>query len=215
MDLHAIRKRYPDMPVMTNLSRLDLPGAPVETISVDEGLDEMWDRMAGFREGKLFLDEVGVFLPSRMWAHIPLQLQAKWAQLRKDGIDLFTTAITISSMVKDLRDITWETNVCSSWQRFGFFIVRTYSGIRVGDKRFYQGSHFRPFRPGLAGKLYDTMGKVKAPQWAGKSVRVITNARPSDSVSSGGVVAEGGPSREPLLLVPGGPESQESSLSAG
>jgi hypothetical protein len=190
MDCYARRKANPELPVMTNLSRLDLPGVPVQFLSVDDGLDVMFGQMRDFREGIMLLDEVGIFLPSRMWAKVPLELSAKWAQLRKDGVDLMWTAIWVGSVVKDLREITMETTICTSWQRFGWFFMRTYSSTRVESKKFYQGMHIRIFRPGLAGRLYDTMGKVKAPDWAGRSRLGPPAIQPAVDVPPGGVSTE-------------------------
>jgi len=169
MDLYGRRKRSPDLPIMTNLGRLDLPGIPVELISVEMGLDEMFQAMLAFRQGVLLLDEAGVFLPSRMWHRVPLELSAKWAQLRKDGVDLYITALWTGSIVKDLREIVMQTTSCSSYRRFGFFVMTSYSGTMVGNKRFFETRAIRFFRPGLAGKLYDTLGKVKAPDWGGRA----------------------------------------------
>ena len=169
MEIYGQRKRNNWLPVMTNLGRLNLPGVPVDYLSIgegEEGLEEMWEKLRGFKQGILLLDEVGVFLPARLWNKIPVYLSQKWAQLRKDGVDLLWSCIRPSNAVKDLRDITFETYWCTSWQRFGFFVLTAYSYTSVGDKRYYQGRHMRWFRPGLAGRLYDTYGKVGAPEWA-------------------------------------------------
>lgn len=172
LECYGARRRDNWLPIMTNLGRLDLPGIPVEYLHIGEGeagLDAMWAKLGGFKHGILLLDEVGVFLPARLWNKIPIHVSQKWAQLRKDGVDLLWTCIRPANAVKDLRDITFETCWCNSWQRFGFFALAWYSYTAVGDKRYFQGRQFKLFRPGLAGKLYDTYGKVNAPLWAGSS----------------------------------------------
>jgi hypothetical protein len=109
---------------------------------------------------------------------MPPELSWKWNQLRKDRVDLLWTCIRPANVVKDLRDITMETHWCETWQGvsklvpgLGFFTQSTYSYTAVGDKRYFQTKSFRRFRPELAGQLYDTMGKVKAPAFLERTKR--------------------------------------------
>ncbi len=167
IEAYNARKRNPDLPIMTNLGRLDLPGAPCRLIGQGEPLQEMMQALVDFHDGYLLLDEVGVFLPARLWSKMPAELCWKWAQLRKDAVELRWTCIRPANAVKDLRDITFETHWCTSWRRFGFFVVKHYSYTSVLDKRYFQSQKWMRFRKGLAGRLYDTLGKVKAPEFAG------------------------------------------------
>ncbi len=180
MHAYKARQRNPDLPVMTNLGILNLPGAPVQFLQQARSQEQMFAMLNEFRccdgfgpEGDLehretcngrgallLLDEVGVYLPARAWAKMPGELVWKWQQLRKDGIDLLWTTIRPNNVVKDLRDITSETHWCTSWRRFGFFTLRHYAYTQVNDRTCYQGRSYLFFRPGLAGKLYNTMGKV-------------------------------------------------------
>lgn len=186
MEADRRRRKSPETPVMTNLQRLDLPGAPVHYLWKYASVDAMLGAMAEFaccdgiqtgqlhsaecngRGAFLLLDEVGVYLNSRVWNRIPPELSWKWQQLRKDGIDLIWTCIRPANVVKDIRDITWETHWCESWKMFGFFVETVYSYTAVGEKKYYQGRSYRWFSPRRAGRLYDSMGKVKAPEWQKK-----------------------------------------------
>ena len=172
IEAYNARKRNPDVPIMTNLGRLDLPGAPCKLIGQGETLQQMMQNLVEFHDGYLLLDEVGVFLPARLWSKMPPELCWKWAQLRKDAVELRWTCIRPANAVKDLRDITFETHWCTSWRRLGFFLVKHYSYTSVLDKRYYEGQSWMRFRKGLAGRLYDTLGKVKAPEFAGGRVSV-------------------------------------------
>ena len=175
MEAYNARQRNPEVPVMTNLGRLDLPGAPVTLLGGGQTMDAMMAALIAFSNGYLLLDEVGVFLPSRLWSKMPIELTWKWAQLRKDAVELRWTCIRPSNCVKDLRDITFETHWCSSWRRLGFFSLQHYSYTAVGDKRYYQSMSWKRFRPALAGRLYDTMGKVKAPEFLVGRVPAVTS----------------------------------------
>jgi len=148
---------------MTNLGVLNLPGAPVQFLSAEDGFDRMMTMMAGFKDGYLLLDEVGVFLPSRLWSRMPLDLSIKWAQLRKDGVQLRWTCPRPGNAVKDLREITFETHWCASMKRFGLMTQAHYEGVAVGDKKAFRSRTWQRFRPRLAGELYDTFGKVSGP----------------------------------------------------
>jgi hypothetical protein len=167
MEAYHARRRNPELPVMTNLGRLDLPGVPVSYLSVEDGLDAVVEALRAFHDGFLLLDEVGVFLPARLWNRLPVELSWKWAQLRKDAIQLRWTCIRPNNAVKDLRDITFCTHWCESYRRFGFFALKTFSYTAIGQKAYFEGRRFVRFRSSLFGKLYDTMGKVGAPEWAG------------------------------------------------
>ena len=190
MEVYNVRRRQPEMPIMTNLGRLDLPGVPVEYLSADVDLETMLAQLGAFRSGYLLLDEVGVYLPARVWSRMPVELSWKWQQLRKDGIELRWSCIRPNNVVKDLRDITFETHWCTSARRLGFFSVAHYSYTAVGDKKYFQSRSLMRFRPGLAGKLYDTMGKVKAaPFVTGRPV--VKGVAVSGSVSEDVAVAVG------------------------
>ena len=175
METYKRRQRDPHLPVMTNLTKLNLPGDPVEYCWGYDDPEEMLAAMARFEGGVMLLDEVGVFLPARVWNRMPPQLSWKWNQLRKERIDLLWTCIRPANVVKDLRDITMETHWCESWQGvgklipgMGFFTQSTYSYTAVGDKKYFQSKAFRRFRPELASQLYDTMGKVQQPKFLQK-----------------------------------------------
>lgn len=197
METYRRRQRDPRMPVMTNLTRLDLPGDPVHYLWQYDTDEEMFAAMSSFNactcpsvsehqrrelvgqmdgcpqvsQATMLLDEVGVFLPSRVWNRMPPELSRKWNQVRKDRIDVLWTCVRAPNVVKDLRDITMRTAWCESWKGvgalmpgLGFFTQSWYSYTAVGDKRYKEsGGGVKRFRPGLAAKLYDTMGKVQAP----------------------------------------------------
>jgi len=167
MEAYNVRRRHPEIRVLTNLTELNLPGREVEFIGRGESLEEMMGKLAEFHSGYLLLDEVGVFLPARLWAKMPPEVSYKWTQLRKDGVELRWTCVRPGHAVKDLRDITFQTTWCHSWRRFGFFWLHSYSYTSVGDKRYSISQRPLRFRPGVASKLYDTMGKVRSPWIAG------------------------------------------------
>jgi len=155
-----VRKKHPDVPVMTNLARLNLPGAPVQLLG-DLGTEqEILDALVGFSGGYLLLDEVGVYLPSRRWNKMADALMNKWQQLRKDGVEMRWTCIVPSQVVKDLRDITFETAWCSSYRKVGFFIENWYSYTRIQEKKFFMYRNVSLLRSAEMRKVYDSMGKV-------------------------------------------------------
>ena len=159
---YAARKKDPELPVLTNLPSLWYPGAPVQHITGEETMTEALDKLLHFERGMLLLDEAGVFLNSRMWSKMPPELTWKWQQLRKDRIELRWTCIAPNMVVKDLRDITFETHYCQSFKRVGFFLVSHYSYTKVGDKRFFMSRSLVRFQPKLLSQLYDTYGKVRS-----------------------------------------------------
>jgi len=157
---YAARKRNPDVRVMTNLPRLELPGRPVENLNDCDSYEEVLQKMLAFKDGYLLLDEVGVYLPSRRWNKVADELMAKWQQSRKDQVEMRWTCIRPSQVVKDIRDITWETAWCSSYRMLGFFMVNWYSYTAVQQKAFFQYRYLIWLRAGLSSSLYDTMSKV-------------------------------------------------------
>lgn len=162
-EAYRARRHDPDIRVLTNLPVLNLPGREVEHLRGDAPFPQIIEQLSEFNSGYLLLDEAGVYLPARRWSKMPDTLMDKWQQLRKDGVELRWTCITPGQVVKDLRDITWETAWCSSYVRiplFGFVSVNWYSYCKVGEKRYFQARNLVKFRKRRAGKLYDSWGKV-------------------------------------------------------
>lgn len=174
MEAERARRRNPELPVMTNLGRLDLTGAPCELLADSRDMQDALDRIADFKGGYLLLDEVGVYLPARVWNKMPAELGWKWQQLRKDGVELRWTCIRPANVVKDLRDITWETGWCTSMKRLGFFMVAWYSYCAVGDQKFYQARTFFRMNRATATRLYDTTGKVEGALFDGHAFRGVS-----------------------------------------
>jgi len=156
-----VRERNPDVRVLTNLARLNLPGRPVELLGDAEDEAGQMRRLIEFENGYLLLDEVGVYLPARRWNRMADELMAKWQQMRKDGIELRWTCIRPAQVVKDLRDITWETAWCSSYRRIGFFVENWYSYTAVQDPRYFMYRNISLLRGAKMRAAYDSMGKVQ------------------------------------------------------
>ena len=55
-EAYRARQRKPELPILTNLGRLDLPGAPVGLLSISDGLTAVTDKLAQFHDGYLLLD---------------------------------------------------------------------------------------------------------------------------------------------------------------
>jgi len=194
-EAYHVRERHPDVPVMTNLSRLALPGAPVFLLNELGTEAEIMDALVAFKNGYLLLDEVGVYLPSRRWNKMADVLMAKWQQMRKDGVEMRWTCIRPSQVVKDIRDITFETAWCESWRRLGFFTENWYSYTMVQDKKFFLYRNISLLRGKRMRAAYDSMGKVGSFLNAGADVR---------PVGEGGALAEPLPLDNLLAFRPGG-----------
>lgn len=169
MEAYRARRRDPEIRVMHNLSRLDLPGAPTESLAEARSLEDMLEMLAEFKGGYLLIDEAGVYLPARVWSRMPAELSWKWQQLRKDQVELRWTCIRPNNVVKDLRDITFETHWCESYKKLGFMRQRHYGYTAVNDPKYLRATTFHRFRPKLWGQLYDTLGKVEAAAFVPRS----------------------------------------------
>jgi len=159
-ELYHVRQKNPDVRVLTNLSRLNLPGRPVELLGDQEDEAAQMRTLLAFSDGYLALDEVGVYLPARRWARVADELMAKWQQMRKDKIELRWTCIRPQQVIKDLRDITWETAWCSSYRMLGFFVENWYSYTAVQDARYFMYRNISLLRGKRMREVYDSMGKV-------------------------------------------------------
>jgi hypothetical protein len=171
LEAYKARRKDPECRVMTNLEVLNLPGRDVEFLRPTDSLEETMQKMVRFEADQghkayLLLDEVGVYLNARVWSKMPAELTWRWQQLRKDGVELRWTCIRPNNVVKDLRDITFETHWCESYKHFGFFVLSHYAYTAVGDKRSFRSRSLQRFRPKLLAELYNTMGKVQAAQFA-------------------------------------------------
>jgi len=159
-EAYHVRERNPDVRVLTNLGRLTLPGRPVELLGDAEDEAGQMRRLLAFEDGYLLLDEVGVYLPARRWNRMADELMAKWQQMRKDGIEMRWTCIRPAQVVKDIRDITWETAWCSSYRRLGFFVENWYAYTAIQDPRFFMYRNISLLRGAKMRAAYDSMGKV-------------------------------------------------------
>jgi len=175
-EAYHVRERNPDVRILTNLGRLELPGRPVELLGDAEDESEQMRRLLAFEHGYLLLDEVGVYLPARRWNRMADDLMAKWQQMRKDGIEMRWTCIRPAQVVKDIRDITWETAWCSSYRRLGFFVENWYSYTAIQDARYFMYRNISLLRGAKMRAAYDSMGKVSQ----------LVSARPKDDAPEHG-----------------------------
>lgn len=150
-DAYQLRKRYPNMPVYTNIP-LTLPGnGPIIEM-------EDWEDLVNAENGLVILDEVNLWMPARVWAKVPGALLWKLAQVRKSGLKVLWTAQSHKRVDTVLRELTFHTHVCKSWKRLGFFLVRSYGGI-LGEP---EGLRFVPFSATYK-NVYGTHDYVKLP----------------------------------------------------
>jgi len=190
-EAYHVRERDPDVRILTNLSRLNLPGRPVELLGDAEDEAGQMRRLLAFEQGYLLLDEVGVYLPARRWNRMADDLMAKWQQMRKDGIEMRWTCIRPAQVVKDIRDITWETAWCSSYRRLGFFVENWYAYTAIQDPRFFMYRTISLLRGKKMRAAYDSMGKVHQ----------LVSSRPTESATTSAEARPGNPTPLPPSMV--------------
>lgn len=84
-----------------------------------------FEEIMAFKNGVLFLDEAQVWFSNRTWDAVPLDLQNKWQQHRKDRIDIFLCAQDISRIELTIRQLVGRYfSVRKMWNRI--FVIREY-----------------------------------------------------------------------------------------
>lgn len=136
----------------------------------NEGFDVVGaERFAGFDEflaipnGSVVVwDELPIFVNSRKWQEFPDGMLYRLTQIRKDGLQLYYSAIDEAMIDVTVRRLTFWYWMCQA--HTGRFLSRTLwppDRYRKSGQRPYRREWVR-VRPEIAG-LYDTLGKVAAP----------------------------------------------------
>jgi hypothetical protein len=139
---------------------MDLDEAVVRKLTGWEGelvLLQDWPDLVGLEDALVLLDELNLWMPSRVWARMPGQLLWKWAQVRKHGLDIWYTSQHIKRVDKVVRELTFSSCQMSSYVMLGFFLAKWY----IGTGEQYQCMEFVPFRRRVC-KAFDTRGLVRA-----------------------------------------------------
>jgi hypothetical protein len=133
--------RASPMQVFSNMSGLRCP----EAIYIEALAD-----LPFVGNGRVMLDECGIFLSSRHWQSVPKSVLEAFALARKNGLDLVWSAHTMERVDGVLRELTSEVVQC---RRTGPFIVQHRAGL--GEKKHPRRKIFR-LEPSIF-RLYDTL----------------------------------------------------------
>lgn len=75
-------------------------------------------------DGVMFLDEAQSWFNSRAWDRLPMDLQTKWQQHRKDRVDMFVIAQDLSRIDIALRQLVGRYMAVKRWWRI--FLIHEY-----------------------------------------------------------------------------------------
>jgi hypothetical protein len=137
--LEAFRRS--PMQVFSNMSGLRCP----ESIYIEALAD-----LPFVGNGRVMLDECGIFLSSRHWQSVPKTVLEAFALARKNGLDLVWSAHTLERVDGVLRELTSEVVQC---RKVGPMIVQHRAGL--GEKKNPRRKIFK-LEPALY-RLYDTL----------------------------------------------------------
>lgn len=118
-----------------------------------------WEDMVNATNAIIIIDELNLWMPSRVWNKVPGPLLYKWAQVRKSGLEVWFTAQAVSRVDKVVRELVFESYHLTSYKRLNFFVAKSYIGL--GDK--FTSKMIIPFKMKLA-KIYDTHGYINVPE---------------------------------------------------
>jgi hypothetical protein len=162
-DLVAEYRKYP-VQVYANMAGLRCP----EAIYMEALHD-----LPFIHNGKVLLDEAGIYLSSRYWHDVPKTVLQAFALGRKNGLDMYWTAHTVERIDTVLREITAEVIYC---HRVGSYIVQTK--FQNGEKK--QGRRRLIKLDPAIYALYDTLeliGTNGGTQGRGAAATLSTVAR--------------------------------------
>lgn len=195
--------------VLASNIKLTVPGVEfVQLATGDDGLDLEQLALLVTRlrsEGRglvLFLDEVGILMPARMWASFPVSLMMVLSQSRKLRLDLLYTSQDIEQVDAFLRRLTqWVFKVHAmpapslerqeGGRRPWLYAVTQWRPATIDRKGKRVGWSLRRYRREWEG-LYDT-DEIVAP-----AARLSRRGRRSEGVAPAIVVLSGGPSAAPV-----------------
>ena len=127
--LYSLRRRDPERLIVSN-TELYLPGRPVPVV---ESLEECFP----LTDCDILLDELHLWLASRMWNRNG-QAVAQWlSQLRKRRVNVIYTTQDLSSVDKFVRDRTFLSYYVESWRKLGFFRFNAFFGVKADAKQVY------------------------------------------------------------------------------
>lgn len=97
--------------VFTNMAGLKFPGA----VYVED-----LEAITRVGTGLVLIDEVGICMSSHYWQSVPRSVLMAFAQVRKNGLDVFWTAQHEARVDTVLRELTMEVRRCRRFGRYSF-----------------------------------------------------------------------------------------------
>lgn len=123
-----------------------------------------WPDLVEIRRSLVLIDELNLWMPSRVWNKLPAQLLWSWAQVRKSRLTIWWTAQAAARVDKVVRELTFSTGHMASFVRLGFFVCRWRSGMGGNT----EAVEFVPFRRSYAA-VYNTEGFVRTASFVSKA----------------------------------------------
>lgn len=113
------------------------------------------------KDGIVLLDELGTWMPSRLYTKTKADLIMRWAQVRKYRLyEILYTAQTLQRVDSVVRELTWDVLELQSFRMLGFFWGTQWAGALSGAKkkvgwriRWIDKGHYQ---------WYDTMQIIEA-----------------------------------------------------
>lgn len=142
-------------PIFSNVE-LHFPEKSIEVHVMDD-LDDFLKA----KDGIVLLDELGTWMPSRLYTKTKADLLMRWAQVRKYQLyEILWTAQTVARVDTVVRELTWDLLDMESFRMLGFFFGRKYAGAMSNRQKI--GVEFHWVDKKVYG-WYDTMAIVKPP----------------------------------------------------
>ena len=171
--------------------------------------DNIWDRHVFIEsphtlsalfipESVVCIDEAGIFINSRNFKSIPIQLLADLRQSRKDGIDVFWVSQTDSEVDKQWRELTQYFVYCRSliswnqqerrpeliWKRIYTFTASDFAYWKRNFKDF--SSHFKTrfaYSTDYEGGMLNNSDRILFQAF--NSLRRLDNSKPISVIKTG------------------------------
>lgn len=140
--LRLARHKEPSRPVVTNLSRLDLPGDGPVICSAT------FRQFIDARDAICLIDEAGVYLSNLDYQDIDQREVAKWIAMSRHHRNLtILTAHEPDQVNKRIRAVYTYIVVCTGWKGCWFTVQRVYETMKAYDRNKIYRSRWQPWWP--------------------------------------------------------------------
>jgi len=136
--------------------------------------------LVGIENGVIVMDEAHVYFNSRLWAEFPIELQYKFQQHRKDGLDIWGTVQNEARLDVVIRELVTSFYQCVKMFGSGEGASTPWGLIRVAQ---YAPEDIKSIRgqpkavewywiKSKITRFYDTLGKIEIPKDETETVEI-------------------------------------------